>query len=634
MKNIIISLLLCLVTHTHAQQPLDTLAIQFDALAKEVPGLNERLISEVSGVNLATLISTIAYKHKITVEVDQSLTTPVEANYYDRPVKEIFLYLIQRHDLEVQFVRNVIIFNKKKVIVPPPKPPKSKKIDISYNKEEGLLSVNFKNDSILRVAEAITKLTNINVVVAPDLKEKLVSGYFQNKPFEDILNMIGQANDITVSKNRNKAFFLENDYALTDDSKNGNALKRKRQKKRFGEKGYYKVSIAENGFLIIEANEASASDIIKEVSELLDLNYYFYNKLENDLTTIKANEITFDELLNTIFRGKPYTYTKNNKGFYFIGKREQEGLRASKLIKLENRTVDSLLTFIPTELTKGLDVKEFNDLNGLVVSGSQPKITELEAYVQEIDQIVPMVRMEIYLIQYNKSHKIETGMQAGLDNTPKTTSGVLFPTTNVQMNAQSVNGLIDLFNGIGWASLGKVTQQFYLNLKFLENNSVIRMESTSKLAALNGHDAELKIGETAFYKVQNNTFTPLGNTNNLTQNINWNETEANLNIKITPQVSKDEQVTLVVTVEKSTFLPITEQGAPPGKSTQFFKTEIRIKNNEMAFLGGLDELKNDNSGTGVPLISRIPILKWIFGGRVKQKSKSRLHLLIKPIISY
>ena len=39
----------------------------------------------------------------------------------------------------------------------------------------------------------------------------------------------------------------------------------------------------------------------------------------------------------------------------------------------------------------------------------------------------------------------------------------------------------------------------------------------------------------------------------------------------------------------------------------------------MVLLGGLDELKRENSGTGVPLISRIPILKWFFSSKKKAK---------------
>jgi type IV pilus assembly protein PilQ len=54
----------------------------------------------------------------------------------------------------------------------------------------------------------------------------------------------------------------------------------------------------------------------------------------------------------------------------------------------------------------------------------------------------------------------------------------------------------------------------------------------------------------------------------------------------------------------------------------------------MVLLGGLDELENENSGTGTPFFSRIPLIKWLFSGRTKRKEKSKLHIFIKPTVTY
>mgnify|MGYP006214554717 CR=1 FL=1 len=53
--------------------------------------------------------------------------------------------------------------------------------------------------------------------------------------------------------------------------------------------------------------------------------------------------------------------------------------------------------------------------------------------------------------------------------------------------------------------LGKVTEAFYLNLKLLENNSIVKVESTPKIATISGHEAKLSIGETSYYFEQNKT---------------------------------------------------------------------------------------------------------------------------------
>jgi type II secretory pathway component GspD/PulD (secretin) len=54
----------------------------------------------------------------------------------------------------------------------------------------------------------------------------------------------------------------------------------------------------------------------------------------------------------------------------------------------------------------------------------------------------------------------------------------------------------------------------------------------------------------------------------------------------------------------------------------------------MIMLGGLEENQTNNSGSGLPFLSRIPILRWFFGSRTKTKSKSKLTIFIKPTVIY
>ncbi|PHK28124.1 type II and III secretion system protein, partial [Nostoc linckia z16] len=214
------------------------------------------------------------------------------------------------------------------------------------------------------------------------------------------------------------------------------------------------------------------------------------------------------------------------------------------------------------------------------------------------------------------------------------TGGSLFPSGDMTLNGSSVNSLIDAFNGLGIVKLGKVTEAFYLNLKFLEDNSVIKIESTPKIATISGHEAKLAIGETSYYFEQNNQLLTGGISNNILQSGSWKSTEANLSVTIKPNVSADENVTLNISVEKSSFLARVGETAPPGKATQKFQSLVRVKNNEMVLLGGLDELQKENSGSGVPLISRIPVISWFFSSRRKSKSNSKLHIFIRPTIIY
>ena len=163
-----------------------------------------------------------------------------------------------------------------------------------------------------------------------------------------------------------------------------------------------------------------------------------------------------------------------------------------------------------------------------------------------------------------------------------------------------------------------------------------KIESTPKIATLSGHEANLAIGETSYYFEQNNRLLQnnIGTGGDILQSGVWKSTDANLSVRIKPFVSTDENVTLSISVEKSSFLGRAGENAPPGKATQKFESLVRVKNGEMILLGGLDELKKEDSGTGVPLISRIPVLKWFTSSKKKSKGNSKLHIFIKPFVLY
>jgi type IV pilus assembly protein PilQ len=57
-----------------------------------------------------------------------------------------------------------------------------------------------------------------------------------------------------------------------------------------------------------------------------------------------------------------------------------------------------------------------------------------------------------------------------------------------------------------------------------------------------------------------------------------------------------------------------------------------VKNQETIILGGLEQKRKQDSSSGVPFLSRIPILKWLFSSRTKTDSDSRLNIFIKPTI--
>jgi type IV pilus assembly protein PilQ len=168
-------------------------------------------------------------------------------------------------------------------------------------------------------------------------------------------------------------------------------------------------------------------------------------------------------------------------------------------------------------------------------------------------------------------------------------------------------------------------------LKALESQGIVEISSTPKLSTLNGHDATMSIGNTEYY-IEERTDLYGAQNPQLTTTNTYHPVDAELSLNIKPIISGDNQITLEIEVNQSDFTARISKFAPPGIMTRKFKSMIRVRDQEMILLGGLEEKKRSDTSAGVPLLSRIPVLKWIFSSRTKIKAATRLNIFIKPTI--
>lgn len=611
---------------------------QLTELAKVQPGLMQKVQVSVTGITLSDFITAIAFEHNLNVSVDDQLKTVMVTNFYDALVKDVFVFLVKKYELETEIIGTIIVFKKKgeKPVEPVVIPPKI--IQVEYKKENNFLSLDLKKDTLSKVAETITKKSGHNVVLAPNIKDKQVSVYIENRPFEEVIEMMCKSNGLKMTKDANGFYYIELDEVATANNNNNNTGGNSRSSNQGGNVSTYssaltiKLSDVDNQKVDVEAVATPIKDIISLSSFHLNEHYFMYDVPEGN-TTLKVKNVSFMELLAHVLNGTDYTF-KKTENYYLIGNRKTEGLRAVELVKLENRTIESVMDIIPKELTTDVEIKEFVELNGLILSGSYLKIEELKTFLRSVDQVVPMVQIDIIIVYSKKSSQLSTGMKAGVGSEPVVTNGNVFPGLDVTMGAETINGLIQAFNGFGIINIGAVTPNFYLSLKALESNSVINIASTPKISTLNGHEATFSVGETSYYREEVVNVTPNISGGSVISNRVWKSTDANLNITVKPFVSADEYVTLEIKVEQNDFAGKEDPSAPPNKTTQTFESLIRVKNGEMILMGGLEKDSKEDSGEGTPLISRIPVLKWFFSSRNKNKEKSKLHIFIRPTVTY
>lgn len=294
---------------------------------------------------------------------------------------------------------------------------------------------------------------------------------------------------------------------------------------------------------------------------------------------------------------------------------------------------EALLSVLPDELKQDLDIKIDYELNSFYVTGPASKIERFKNFIKKIDKPVPVVLIEVMLVEVSRSATVETGISWGIGDEPATTKGSIYPDTDITMGANTINKILNGFNGFGNINLGKVVPNFSATVKAMEANGNIKIRSTPRLSTLNGHRATFSNGQTSYYAVtQRNIY---GFDNPQTSEItNYEPIDAELGLTIKPLVSGDGQVTLDIFVVQSSFGSRVSADAPPDLSSREFSSIIRVQDQDIVVLGGLEEQTKNDSGTGVPLLARIPVLKWLFSKRKREDSKAKLTVFIKPTIIY
>ncbi len=602
--------------------------------AKTYNNLNNEVDLSVSNSSLKEFIRGIALANQLNVTIAPDITNSITNNFSQAKVIDVFVYLCQEYNLELDLIGSIISFKKHIKPIPVEKPYERINPDVSYTMSTDFLSLNLKNDTIDFVVEYITDVSGKNVILSPKVKGKRVSVFIKNRPFDETLDKMALSNGLKITKTTDNFYFVELDEEKeVAPIANRNSNRRNTNSSNPNSTTDNLIVELVGSLITVKANNVEIQKIIESVSTQLKENYFLYDTPKGTANLYLENA-TYSEFLSYLLSGSEYTF-KQDKEVYLIGNRNSESLRQTKLIELENRRIEKVLDAIPAKLKEGIEISEFIELNGLIISGSAINLRELEEFIKLIDVIVPVITIDVIIADVNDSKTLSTGIRAGLGENPNgPTTGTISPGIDVNLSTDAINDVVQGVNGLGIINLGNVAPNFYLSLKALEEDGIVKVRSTPTVATLNGHETTMKIGDQQYYLEVNNQIVNNQLNPNVYQSQQWKSVTADLSITVTPSVSKDEQVTLDIKVVQSTFTSKVSETAPPGQTTRSFESLVRVRNGETILLGGLDENQKTATSSGIPFISRIPVLRSIFGSRSKTKNEKQLTIFIKPTISY
>lgn len=533
-------------------------------------------------------------------------------NFKGIEIIELIFFICKNFDLELELTGKILsIYPCKSPYIEPI-------IKMNYEPHQKTISFDFTQARLIDMVRKLSEISNINIIIPNSLSEERVTAYGKDMDIDHALQSIAIRNRLIPQKKSERiwTFFREEKENEENDKV-----------------GYFhmdNLEVDSVGLITAQMSNVNVHDVVRDLCQRLKYSYFFIDNLEQT-TGIFVEKIDFETFLNILFTGTHFTWRVEN-GIYLFGKDNQgTSLTSAHVLPMRYRAVDKVLDIIPQELKQGVEIIAFPDLNSLVLSGEQRRVLQLITFLREIDKSVLLVSIDVIILDATDTNSQEAGISMGLGKGTATTSGSLSPGIDLTLGASSINKLINSFNGFGSINLGRVSPNFYLSLKLLEENGKVILRSTPRLSTLNGHKATLKSGEMKYYKEIQTYLT--GTQNPIqSESYQWKNVEANLSLDITPYVSLDSCITMQIDLTQSEFTGREVEDAPPGTTTRSFNSIIKVRNEEMVLLGGLERNLSSKTSSGLPFLARIPVLRWLFGSSSKRKSMQKLNVFIKPTI--
>ncbi len=297
-----------------------------------------------------------------------------------------------------------------------------------------------------------------------------------------------------------------------------------------------------------------------------------------------------------------------------------------------NTTIRSLLT--------NVKVYPVPSQNAIVVRGTPDELLLAQKIVNDLDKARPEVVVDISIMEVSKNWEKTLGIQW-----PTSTSIALSPPSTTTASTSSTSSTSSSSSSSG-ATLYQLSHlkayDFAVTIGAATANALLSDSNTKILAnpsirATDGQKQTMKIGEkipiaTGSYGGAGlGTSSALGGISSLV-NTQFQYQDVGITIEMTPTIHFNRDVTLKMKIEDTsqsgsvTISGVTE----PIIAQKTIDQVIRLREGEASILGGMKENQEMVSWSGIPGLSSIPGLKYLFGSKDHTINDDELVFLVVP----
>ncbi len=390
----------------------------------------------------------------------------------------------------------------------------------------------------------------------------------------------------------------------------------------------------------LEFSDADIRKIFQLIAEVSNQNFLISDDVSGTIS-LKLVNVPWDQALDVILENKGLGMQKDGNIVQIRPKTKMKSLddEAIELRLTEERkmplstvifdvnfaTLGDIKTQFMTLKSKRNDSSISADVrtNKIIVVDIDPNIRKMRALLESLDVPEKQVMIEARIVEASANFARDIGVKwnfryvdgsasvANINNATSSMGGVV---TNV-LPTGTTGGI-----AAGMA-FGKLLSNIQLDMRLSAASTVghVKIISTPKVLTVNNKAAKISQGQMVPY--QNTSSTEGAKTEFI---------EAALSLEVTPHITADGSVNMKIKASNNSVG--SAASGPPPINKKEATSELVVKNGETTVIGGIYVDSETEGNTGVPFLSDIPLLGWLFKSNSINKTKNELLIFITPKI--
>ena len=393
--------------------------------------------------------------------------------------------------------------------------------------------------------------------------------------------------------------------------------------------------------------QEDAKVVYQAVGKAAGINVLFDPDYQSKRVQVDLNNVSLLDALrilgtvsNTFWR--PVTSNTLFVAANTRNKRQELDEQAVQTFYLTNAWKDNDLTDVSTALRNvlGTNVKVYPvpSQNALVMRGTPDELLLAQKLINDLDKARPEVVVDIAVLEVSKNWEKNLGISwpssygVTLQSSNSTSSSSSSSSSSSGSSSSSSNPTLYQLSHLKASDFAVTVGSATLNLLLSDANTKIL--DNPRIRCTDQQKATMKIGKkiptaTGSYSTGTTTSSLSG-----LVNTQFQYQDVGVNIEMTPTIHFDHDVTLKIKLEDSSEgTPVTISGiSEPVIIQKTSEQTIRLREGEASIMSGMVNKTDTLTWSGLPGLSSIPGLKYLFGSKDHTITEDEIIFVIVPHI--